>query len=88
MTSPDVLYRDWHAEEERSHAYELMSALPKDAKVVTVLDGFPTTLTWLGYVLGPLPPFSFCVLIPGLGDCVLGEETCDAWGNSHDCGWV
>ncbi len=59
MTSPDRLYADWisaqanRARGERadfSHVERLLSMAPADAVVVTVVDGHPLTLSWLGSV--------------------------------------
>lgn len=61
VTSADLLHRDWsasHAVRSRgaaprpSHAEALLSALPAGAGLVTVLDGSPATLSWLGGVRG------------------------------------
>jgi len=54
VTSADLLQRDWRrsvtAGGARSHVEELLSALAADAGLVTVLDGHPATLSWLGAV--------------------------------------
>jgi pyruvate dehydrogenase E1 component len=61
VTSPDLLHRDWSAARaerwtgtgaRQSHAEHLLSALPRTAGLVTVIDGAPSTLSWLGGVLG------------------------------------
>ena len=49
VTSPDLLYADWQAGGP-SHAERLLSALAANAALVTVLDGHPATLAWLGSV--------------------------------------
>ncbi|MBI37736.1 MAG: transketolase [Alphaproteobacteria bacterium] len=49
ITSPDLLYRDWNS--GGSRAESLLSLLAPDAALVTVLDGHPATLSWLGAVL-------------------------------------
>jgi pyruvate dehydrogenase E1 component len=36
----------------RSHVERLLAPLASDATLVTVLDGFPLTLEWLGSVYG------------------------------------
>jgi pyruvate dehydrogenase E1 component len=55
------LHRDWSAARaerwtgtgaRQSHAEHLLSALPRTAGLVTVIDGAPSTLSWLGSVLG------------------------------------
>jgi pyruvate dehydrogenase E1 component len=52
VSSPDRLHRDWLASGSRSHAGRLLGDLARDAALVTVLDGHPLTLSWLGGVLG------------------------------------
>ncbi|HWE99384.1 MAG TPA: transketolase [Caulobacteraceae bacterium] len=55
VTSPDRLNRDWFASRtsgQTSHATRLLSALGPGAGLLTVLDGPPTTLSWLGGVTG------------------------------------
>ncbi len=57
VTSPDRLYKDWsHAwrrraggeHGHRSHLGRLLDGLAPAASLVTVLDGHPATLSWLG----------------------------------------
>ena len=57
VTSPDRLYRDWNGAwrsraagryQTRSHIGRLLDPLAPDAALVTVLDGHPATLSWLG----------------------------------------
>ena len=61
VTSPDLLHRGWSARRaarwtgqkpEPSHAETLLCALPPGAGLVTVLDGAPGALSWLGGVTG------------------------------------
>ena len=61
VTSPDLLHRDWSARQagrwqgERraaSHVETLLAALPPHAGLVTIVDGSPSTLSWLGGVRG------------------------------------
>ncbi|MGK2911790.1 MAG: transketolase [Sphingobium sp.] len=61
VTSPDLLHRGWSARcADRSdvrtpapcHAETLLSALPFGAGLVTVIDGSPGALSWLGGVYG------------------------------------
>ena len=61
VTSADLLHRDWSARQaarwkgERrppSHAEALLSVLRPGAGLVTVLDGAPAALSWLGGVSG------------------------------------
>jgi len=54
VTSPDRLERDWRAaltsSAGDSHAERLLDRLPRTAGIVSVLDGHPATLSWLGAV--------------------------------------
>jgi pyruvate dehydrogenase E1 component len=59
VTSPDRLHAGWTAaqrartagdEAARAHVETLLSALPAGAAMVTVIDGHPATLSWLGGV--------------------------------------
>jgi pyruvate dehydrogenase E1 component len=61
VISPGLLHRDWMAarrarwasgERRVSHAETLLSDLAPGAGLVTVVDGSPATLSWLGGVLG------------------------------------
>ena len=61
VTSADRLNAGWQAaqhsrcdgsSEERSAVEELLAPLARDARLVTVLDGHPATLAWLGGVYG------------------------------------
>ncbi len=60
VTSPDLLHRGWSARHAGrwtgaavpSHAEQLLAQLSPDAKLVTVIDGSPATLSWLGSVRG------------------------------------
>ena len=61
VTSPDVLHRDWSASKaarwtdkptQTCHAEDLLSVLAPDAGLVTVIDGSPGALSWLGGVSG------------------------------------
>ncbi|GAB5486448.1 MAG: pyruvate dehydrogenase E1 component [Parasphingorhabdus sp.] len=61
VTSPDLLHRGWSAEKaarwsngssHRCHASDLLDALPPNAGLITVLDGSPSALSWLGGVKG------------------------------------
>jgi len=51
-TSPDRLHAGWRREGQASHAAGLLGALPADARLVTLVDGHPATLSWLGAVRG------------------------------------
>jgi pyruvate dehydrogenase E1 component len=54
VTSPDLLMQDWQAAcragRRDSHAHHLLARLPGEAGLVTVLDGHPAALSWLGGV--------------------------------------
>lgn len=61
VTSADRLSAEWCAARRArrdgvsgryAHAEDLLSAVPRDALIVTVLDGHPATLSWLGSVHG------------------------------------
>jgi pyruvate dehydrogenase E1 component len=61
VTSPTKLHRDWSAARAarwkggartESHIETLLAALPPSAGLVTVLDGAPAALSWLGGVRG------------------------------------
>jgi len=55
VVSPDRLHRGWSRSLEAgqgSHADRLLGALAPDAALVTVIDGPPATLSWLGGVRG------------------------------------
>jgi pyruvate dehydrogenase E1 component len=52
VTSADRLHAQWRREGNGSHAAGLLASLASDARLVTVLDGHPATLSWLGAVLG------------------------------------
>jgi pyruvate dehydrogenase E1 component len=52
VPSPDRLHRGWSARGDGSHAARLLSRLAPGARLVTVIDGPPATLAWLGGVCG------------------------------------
>ena len=62
VTSPDLLHRGWSAARGarwsgqaaagRSHAETLLAPLASDAGLVTIIDGSPSALSWLGAVRG------------------------------------
>ncbi|WP_243450593.1 transketolase [Sandarakinorhabdus glacialis] len=60
VTSPDLLHRGWSAagagrwngDDRLSHIEELLGALPAGARLVSLLDGSPAALSWLGGVRG------------------------------------
>jgi len=49
-TSPDRLHADWVANGSDAHIARLLRPLARDAAIVSVLDGHPLTLSWLGAV--------------------------------------
>ncbi|PIW27113.1 MAG: transketolase [Rhodospirillales bacterium CG15_BIG_FIL_POST_REV_8_21_14_020_66_15] len=72
VTSPDRLYSDWRANGAESHAAKLLAAVAPGGKLVTVIDGHPATLSWLGGVAGHrvaalgVEDFGQCGTIPDL----------------------
>jgi pyruvate dehydrogenase E1 component len=61
ITSADRLHSGWTAARrtrreqrtpQQSHIEKLLASLPRDCGIVTVLDGHPATLAWLGAVHG------------------------------------
>ena len=61
VTSADRLSAHWHAAQRArrngdhsamSHVEKLLAPLPRQTGLVTVIDGYPTTLSWLGGVYG------------------------------------
>ncbi|SDD81977.1 transketolase [Kordiimonas lacus] len=61
VPSPDLLHKDWSESvrslgrdgvRRESHIGRLLSGLSPNAGIVTVIDGAPTTLSWIGGVKG------------------------------------
>jgi len=53
VTSPDILHKDWGSSRAgEAHINSLLDRLAPNAAIVTVLDGAPATLSWLGSVNG------------------------------------
>jgi pyruvate dehydrogenase E1 component len=52
VTSPDLLHRDWSARGKQSHIALLLGTVPNNSAMVTVTDGAPAALSWLGGVHG------------------------------------
>ena len=52
ITSADRLHQGWHVHGRDSHVGRLLAGVPRDCGLVTVLDGHPATLGWLGAVQG------------------------------------
>ncbi|MBL8700454.1 MAG: transketolase [Alphaproteobacteria bacterium] len=54
VTSPDRLHADWRDRGAQSHIANLLGRIGAPVRLVTVLDGHPATLSWLGSVRGDL----------------------------------
>ncbi|MCC2098800.1 MAG: transketolase, partial [Hyphomicrobiales bacterium] len=52
ITSPDRLHADWLANRRKSHIAGLLRECGNGARIVSVVDGHPATLSWLGAVQG------------------------------------
>jgi pyruvate dehydrogenase E1 component len=52
VTSPDLLHRNWRAQGPGSQIAGLLSALAPGAGLVTMIDGSPAALSWIGAVHG------------------------------------
>ncbi len=52
ITSVDRLYEDWRRDGLASHIAKLLADVPNKARLVSVLDGHPATLTWIAGVSG------------------------------------
>jgi pyruvate dehydrogenase E1 component len=61
VTSADRLTAGWHGAQRarergnfsaRAHIEKMLSALPRDAGIITVCDAHPETLSWIGSVQG------------------------------------
>jgi pyruvate dehydrogenase E1 component len=52
VTSPDRLHADWTKDANGSQISGLLAALGPGAGIVSVIDGHPATLSWLGAVRG------------------------------------
>lgn len=52
VTSADLLHAGWRSEQGDSRIARLLAPLAPDAAIVTVVDGHPATLSWLGSVAG------------------------------------
>jgi pyruvate dehydrogenase E1 component len=51
-TAARKLRRETYGSKHASHIERLLTSLPRDCGLVTVLDGHPATLGWLGSVRG------------------------------------
>jgi pyruvate dehydrogenase E1 component len=61
ITSADRLYSEWRRGQHHRHGGRLahpsqvdrlLAPVPRDAVIVTIIDGHPATLSWLGGVAG------------------------------------
>jgi pyruvate dehydrogenase E1 component len=52
VTSPDMLYRGFNSDGDASHVSQLLAGVKKDARIVTVHDAHPASLSWIGSVRG------------------------------------
>lgn len=54
VTSADALYEDYHStgDADQAHVQDLFRELPRKSVLLTVIDGSPATLAWLGSVKG------------------------------------
>ncbi len=52
ITSPDKIFADWSAKGQASWVSKLLADAPKGEPLITVLDGHPAALAWLGSVDG------------------------------------
>jgi pyruvate dehydrogenase E1 component len=55
VTSPDNLANEWQSSstpKHESHIEKLLVHVPRSAKIVSVIDGHPTSLSWIGAVKG------------------------------------
>jgi len=52
VTSADRLHREWTASPQSCHVGRLLAGVGRNCGLVTVLDGHPATLGWLGAVHG------------------------------------
>ena len=59
VTSSDILFHEWKNNKvsttynlQDSHIENLLKIIPKDCKMISVLDGHPMTLSWISGVFG------------------------------------
>ena len=59
VTSSDNLFHEWKKQalsfknnKTQSHIEKLLESVPKDTRIITVIDGHPMTLSWIGSVYG------------------------------------
>ncbi len=77
VTSPDRLFKDWQRRGDASHISGLLASMDRDAKLVTVLDGHPATLSWIGSVTGQRVR---ALGVDGFGQCGGMSELYEAYG--------
>ena len=57
ITSANRLHADWLANRNNAHISQLLAQAGREARIVSVVDGHPATLSWLGAVQGnPVSP--------------------------------
>ena len=63
ITSSDKLFHEWKNQNSTSHIELLLECVPRDTRIITVIDGHPMTLSWIGSINGhktiPLGVYSF-----------------------------
>ncbi len=54
VTSPDQLYSDWlnQYDKQNTHIGDLLKTIAPETQLITVIDGHPSSLSWLGAVRG------------------------------------
>jgi pyruvate dehydrogenase E1 component len=52
VTSSDNLFHEWKNKNGKSHIQLLLECVPRDTRIITVIDGHPMTLSWIGSIYG------------------------------------
>ncbi len=52
ITSSDKLFHEWKKQNGTSHIELLLEGVPRDTRIITVIDGHPMTLSWIGSIYG------------------------------------
>ena len=52
ITSSDKLFHEWKNQNSTSHIELLLECVPRDTRIITVIDGHPMTLSWIGSING------------------------------------
>ena len=52
ITSSDKLFHEWKNQNSTSHIELLLEGVPRDTRIITVIDGHPMTLSWIGSIYG------------------------------------